>query len=68
MRAITSRGPTATATSSAPLRRASHRAAMRVPLPDSSAVEPSGFQITISARGPSTASTSRIPSEPTPRW
>ncbi len=68
MRATTSRGPTATTTSSAPLRRASQRAAMRVPLPESSAVEPSGFQITISARGPSTASTSRIPSEPTPTW
>ena len=68
MRAATSRGPTATTTSFAPLRRVSQRATMRVPLPESSAVEPSGFQITISARGPSTASTSRTPSEPTPRW
>ena len=68
MRAVTSRGPTATTTSSSPLRRASQRAAILVPFPESSAVEPSGFQMTISARVPSADSTSRIPSEPMPRW
>ena len=36
-------------TSGSPHRSASQRAAMRVPLPDISASEPSGFQITISA-------------------
>ena len=59
-----SRSPTRTVTSSAPLRSASHRATIRVPLPDSSAVDPSGFQITISASRPATATTSRMPSEP----
>ena len=53
---------------SAPLLRASQRAAMRVPLPESSAVEPSGFQITTSARSPFAEMTSRMPSEPTPKW
>ena len=47
--ATTSRGPTTMRTSPAPLRLASQRAAMRVPFPESSAVEPSGFQITSSA-------------------
>ena len=51
-----------------PPRRASQRAAIRVPLPDSSATEPSGFQITTSAVSPSAETTSRIPSEPTPKW
>ena len=50
MRACTSRGPTRTVTSSAPVRSASQRAAMRVPLPDISAREPSGFQIAISSQ------------------
>jgi hypothetical protein len=55
-------------TVSAPLLRASQRAAMRVPFPDSSAVEPSGFQITTSASVPFADTTSRTPSEPTPKW
>src|SRR6185437_3038277 len=67
-RATTMRGPTRIRTSSSPVRRASQRAAMRVPLPESSATEPSGFQITTSALSPSVETTSRIPSEPTPKW
>ena len=47
------RVPTAIETCSSPQRRASQRAAMRVPLPENSAAEPSGFQIAISARAPS---------------
>jgi hypothetical protein len=35
---------------------------MRVPFPDISAVEPSAFQITISATSSETDTTSRIPS------
>ena len=66
--APTRRGPTRMRTRSAPPRRASQRAAIRVPLPDSSATEPSGFQITTSAVSPSAETTSRIPSEPTPKW
>jgi hypothetical protein len=66
--ATTSRGPTVIRTSPEPLLRASQRAAIRVPLPDSSAVEPSGFQITTSARSPFAAVTSTMPSEPTPKW
>ena len=68
MRARTSRGPTRIETSSSPLLRASQRAAMRVPLPESSAVEPSGFQIRTSASAPFAEITSRMPSEPTPKW
>src|SRR6476646_10262508 len=64
MPATTSRGPTRIVTPSAPHCPTSQRAAIRVPLPDSSAVEPSGFQITISACAPSTETTSRIPSDP----
>ena len=41
---------------------ASHRAAMRVPLPDISAREPSGFQITISSQSGPRPFTSRMPS------
>jgi len=55
-------------TVSAPLLRASQRAAIRVPFPESSAVEPSGFQITTSARSPFAEATSTMPSEPTPKW
>src|SRR5215204_6497825 len=66
--ATTLRGPTRIRTVSAPLRRASQRAAIRVPFPDSSAIEPSGFQITTSASLPSAETTSRTPSEPTPKW
>ena len=51
-RATVSRGPTRMRTSAAPVRSASQRAAMRVPFPESSAVEPSGFQITTSASSP----------------
>ena len=51
IRARTSREPTRTTTSDAPERAASQRAAMRVPFPDISAIEPSGFQITTSSRG-----------------
>ena len=58
IRATTSRSPTRRRTTSAPVRSASQRAAIRVPLPDISACEPSGFQITTA---PSSA-TSRIPS------
>jgi hypothetical protein len=41
---------------------------MRVPFPESSAVEPSGFQMTTSARAPLAETTSSTPSEPTPKW
>jgi len=66
--AVTSRGPTVTLTSSRPVSRASQRAAIRVPFPESSAVEPSGFQITTSMLAPETDVTSRIPSDPMPKW
>jgi hypothetical protein len=46
------------------VRAASQQAAMRVPLPESSAVEPSGFQITTSASSSPAASTSTMPSVP----
>ena len=39
---------------------------MRLPLPENSATEPSGFQITISALAPCTATTSSTPSDPIP--
>ena len=48
------------------LRCASQAATMRAPLPDSSAVEPSGFQMRTCADAPSTAVISSKPSEPTP--
>ena len=47
-------------------RAASQAAAIRLPLPENSATDPSGFQITISAREPSAETTSTTPSEPTP--
>ena len=50
MRAGTSRGPTRTDDLARVVRSASQRAAMRVPLPDISAREPSGFQIAISSQ------------------
>src|SRR3954454_17367205 len=62
IRARTCRGPTCTVTSSAPVRSASQRAAMRVPFPDISAREPSGFQIAISSQSSPVRKTSRIPS------
>src|SRR5438876_6967439 len=62
IRATTSRGPTRIRTTRAPVSRASQRAAMRVPLPESSAVDPSGFQITISAQSSPLAVTWRTPS------
>ena len=62
------RGPTLIRTRSRPSRLASHRATIRVPFPESSAVEPSGFQMTTSAESPSVETTSAIPSEPTPKW
>ena len=58
--------PTRTTTSCSPERSASQRAAIRVPLPESSAVEPSGFQITTSASAPSALTTSSTPSAPMP--
>ena len=51
-----------TVTWSAPVRSESQRAAMRVPFPDISAWEPSGFQIAISTQSSPAPSTSRIPS------
>ena len=47
-----------------PSRSISHAAAIRVPLPDSSAVEPSGFQITIATEPSSVPAISTIPSVP----
>ena len=46
-----------------PVRRASHAAAMRVPLPDISASEPSGFQISTVTSSSVAERTSRTPSE-----
>ena len=60
------RPETAIVTCGVPARAASHAAAMRLPLPENSATEPSGFQITISARLPSAETTSTTPSEPMP--
>ena len=62
MRATTSRSPTRTRTVPAPVRSASQRAAMRVPFPDSSALEPSGFQIRSSSSFWPAERTSRMPS------
>src|SRR3954449_13221723 len=62
IRARTCRGPTCTVTSSAPVRSASQRAAMRVPFPDISAREPSGVPIAISSQSAPVRKTSRIPS------
>ena len=62
MTARTSRGPTRTVTVSAPVRSASQRAAIRVPFPDISAREPSGFQIAISSQSSPERNTSRMPS------
>jgi len=53
-------------TSGNPLSRSIQAAAMRVPLPESSAVEPSGFQMRTTARAPSRPVTSRSPSLPIP--
>jgi hypothetical protein len=47
---------------------ASQRAAIRVPLPDSSAVEPSGFQMTISARGPAASDHLEDAVRADPKW
>src|SRR5215213_497905 len=66
IRAATSRAPTRRVTSAVPERCASHLAAMRAPFPESSAVEPSGFQTRTSACAPSTATISSTPSEPMP--
>ena len=60
------RSPTAIVTAFAPDRCTSQRAAIRLPLPENSATDPSGFQIAISACAPSVDSTSTTPSEPTP--
>ena len=49
-----------------PISAASQRAAIRTPLPDISAVEPSGFQIVTTAWAPSRRVTSSTPSEPMP--
>ncbi len=62
--ATTSRAPTRTVTCVAPVSSASHRAAMRVPLPDISACDPSGFQITISSASSRRPMTSSTPSAP----
>ena len=66
MVATVSRPAVTIVTSSDPVSSASQRAAMRVPLPDISATEPSGFQITISAWAPERFTTSSTPSEPMP--
>ena len=55
---------TLTVASSRSSRAISHAAAIRVPFPDSSAVEPSGFQITIATAPSATCRTSMIPSVP----
>ena len=47
-------------------RALSQAAAIRLPLPENSATEPSGFQITISACAPFAPTTSTTPSEPIP--
>ena len=60
-RAGYSRPPALTVTVETPLRRASHAAAIRVPLPENSAREPSGFQIEISS-----PLRSRTPFDPMP--
>ena len=66
------RGPRAGRRGSPPRpRRSCARASARrcaCRCPDSSAVEPSGFQITTSASAPFAEMTSRMPSEPTPKW
>ena len=54
--------PTRTLTTSAPVRLASQRAAIRVPLPDISARDPSGFQIAISSQSSPDRNTSSMPS------
>src|SRR5919197_1004850 len=60
------RSPSRTRGNATPLRRASQSAAMRAPLPESSAVVPSRFQTTTSASGPRTSTISSTPSAPTP--
>ena len=66
IRATTSRPPASIFTCVAPVSDASQRAAMRTPLPDISAVEPSGFQIVTAARSSARPATSRTPSDPIP--
>ena len=67
IRATTGRSPTRIVTVPAPVRAASQRAAMRVALPDSSASEPSGFQMRTSAQSSPEATTSTTPSVPSAR-
>ncbi len=64
--ATVSRPAVTIVTSPDPVSSESQRAAMRTPLPDISATDPSGFQITTSARVPERATTSSTPSEPMP--
>jgi hypothetical protein len=61
-RTSTTRGPVCTRATSLPVRVISHAPAMRVPLPDISATEPSVLRIVIQTSSPSTRSTSRQPS------
>ncbi len=58
------RGPTCTRASAEPVRLISQAAAMRVPLPDISACDPSGLTMPIVTSSPSTDSTSTAPSVP----
>ena len=53
-------------TSVSPARRASQAARILTPFPESSAIEPSGFQMRTSAWVPAAETTSSNPSEPTP--